>query len=152
MDPRRPKPGLVFVSHAHSDHTARHREVVLTQPTSQFMKLRLGGRRLEHVLPFWEAREFGSNGSRFRLTLLPAGHILGSAMALVEAGGERLLYTGDFKLRPGAAAEVCELQPADILVMETTFGRPRYVFPPDAEIWSDMAGFSPWTYIPVKSP
>jgi DNA ligase-1 len=77
----------------------------------------------------------------FRLTLLPAGHILGSAMAFIEAEGESLLYTGDFKLRPNLCAEPCEPRHADYLVMETTFGRPQYVFPPESGVWRDLIAF-----------
>ena len=40
--------------------------------------------------------------------LLPAGHIFGSAQCLVFAGEQTLLYTGDFKLRPGRSAEQAE--------------------------------------------
>ena len=45
-----------------------------------------------------------------------------------------LLYTGDFKLRASHAAEPCETPRADVLIMETTFGLPRYVLPPAAEV------------------
>jgi DNA ligase-1 len=141
LDPHQPRPGPVFVSHAHSDHIARHKEVILTHSTARLMQLRLAGRRIEHVLSFGDPREFRLGGVPFRLTLLPAGHILGSAMAFIEAEGETLLYTGDFKLNRGLAAEVCELRPADTLVMETTFGRPEYEFPPEARVWTDIATF-----------
>ena len=143
LDPHRVKAGHVFVSHAHSDHMARHPAVILTEPTAWLMRHRLGGKRVEHILGYGETREFGSATatSPFRLTLLPAGHILGSAMAFIEAGGESLLYTGDFKLRPGLAAVSCEPRRADHLVMETTFGRPKYTFPPDADVWRDVVAF-----------
>ncbi len=52
-----------------------------------------------------------------------------------------LLYTGDFKLRPSLAAETCEPPRADVLIMETTFGLPRYVFPPQAVIERDILDF-----------
>lgn len=133
--------GRVFVSHAHADHTARHREVVLTAPTAKLMHARLGGRRVEQVLNYREPRTFDGPGHPFRLTLLPAGHVLGSAMAWIEAAGETLLYTGDFKLRPGLSAEPCEPRPADVLVMETTFGRPQYRFPPTAAVVSGIVRF-----------
>jgi DNA ligase-1 len=48
--------------------------------------------------------------------------------------GATLLYTGDFKVRHGLTAEPVEFRPADTLIMETTFGLPHYVFPPEAEI------------------
>lgn len=143
LDPRRPVPGpeRVGVSHAHADHTAPHREVILTAPTARFLRARLGGDRVEHVLAFGETREFDGPEGAFRLRLLPAGHVLGSALTWVEAGGESLLYTGDFKLRPGRAAEHCAPCPADVLVMETTFGRPEFCFPPVEEVMAGVIRF-----------
>ena len=61
--------------------------------------------------------------------LVPAGHIFGSAQCLVFVDEETLLYSGDFKLRPGRSAEQAECRHADTLVMETTFGVPRYGLP-----------------------
>lgn len=143
LDPHQRVTGaeIVFVSHAHSDHTGAHREVILSAPTARLMSARIGGKRVENILPFGETREFSGGHIPFRLTLLPAGHILGSAMAFIEAGGETLLYTGDFKLRPGLAAEICEPRRADYLVMETTFGRPEYEFPPAETVLRDIIQF-----------
>ena len=145
LDPRRAQRGEpVFVSHAHSDHTAAHREVLLTEATARFMRHRLGGQRQEHILPFGERRHFGGLGGGFHLTLLPAGHIFGSAMSFIEARGGSVLYTGDFKLRPGLVAEPCDPTPArgcDTLIMETTFGRAKYRFPPAAAVLADVVRF-----------
>ena len=153
LDPHQAKRELVFVSHAHSDHIARHREVILTEPTARLMTARLGGRRTEHMMKFGEVREFsGGDGVPFRITLLPAGHILGSAMSLVECEGESVLYTGDFKLRPGLAAEVCEPRPADTLIMETTFGRPQYRFPDARDVMRDVIRFCEETLRADASP
>jgi DNA ligase-1 len=93
------------------------------------------------VLNFGERRLFSADKTEFYLTLLPSGHIFGSAMALVEAEGQKLLYTGDFKLRPGLSAELCAPQPADVLVMETTYARSQYVFPPTAEVLKGITRF-----------
>ena len=72
----------------------------------------------------------------------PAGHILGSSQILIETEEHgSLLYTGDFKLRPGLAAERCATPRADVLIMETTFGLPRYVFPPEAEVIAGIIRF-----------
>lgn len=132
------------VSHAHSDHIARHQRVILTEPTARLLRQRLAGQREERVLRFGERAEFNGPAGGFALTLLPAGHILGSAMVLVEWSGGTLLYTGDFRLRPSPACEACDFSPAkgcDWLVMETTFGRPEYVFPPIAQITEDVLQF-----------
>lgn len=143
LDPRHRRKGTerVFVSHAHSDHIGRHREVILTAPTARLMTARLGGQREAHVLPFGVPAAFESHGRRWQITLLPAGHILGSAMALIEADGESLLYTGDFKLRSEQSAERCEPRHANTLIMETTFGQPLYQFPAESGVLSDIARF-----------
>src|SRR5262249_48489593 len=54
---------------------------------------------------------------------------------------ETLLYTGDFKLRPGKSAEPAQWRQADTLIMETTFGLPRYRFPPTEEVVDQIVGF-----------
>jgi Cft2 family RNA processing exonuclease len=72
------------------------------------------------------------------LTAFPAGHCFGSAMLLADDGKNSLLYTGDFKLDESATAEPAELPHADILIMESTFGRPRYRMPPREEVIDDL--------------
>ena len=132
------------VTHAHSDHIARHKRVILTEPTARLLRQRLGGQREERVLRFGERANFIGPRGDFALTLLPAGHILGSAMALVEWVGGSLLYTGDFRLRRSDACEPCDFSAArgcDWLVMETTFGRPEYVFPLTTQVAEDLLRF-----------
>jgi len=128
-----------FVSHAHSDHIAPHREILCTAATARLMRARLGGKRVEHVLPFGAAEALTADTA---VTLHPAGHILGSAQCLLahEVHGT-LLYTGDFRLRPGPAAEPCAAPRADVLIMETTFGLPRYVFPDAARVLAEIGAF-----------
>jgi len=136
LDPHDAKP-FAFVSHAHSDHTARHAEVIASIGTARLMQARIGGERREQVLAFGERREFRD----FAITLLPAGHIFGSAQAFIETDAGSLLYTGDFKLRPGLSAEPTEWCHADTLIMETTYGLPRYHMPPTEEVMARMVAF-----------
>ena len=127
-----------FVSHAHSDHIARHREVLCTPATGRLMHARLGGKRRVTTLGFGEAHalEFGCEAKLF-----PAGHILGSAQFWARTDHGDLLYTGDFKLGANPAAEPCAIPRADVLIMETTFGLPRYVMPPTERIHADIVAF-----------
>lgn len=142
----------VFVSHAHSDHIAAHRETILSPATARLMRSRLPGKRMEHALGWHEPRTFEHGAYRWTITLLPAGHVLGSAMALIEVEGQTLLYTGDFKLRPGPASEPCHPARADRLIMETTFGRPGYVFPSVASVLADIQQFCQQTFDCQETP
>lgn len=136
MDAASSKP-FAFVSHAHGDHIARHKEVILSRATARLMQARLGGQRREHILDYGKPAEFDG----FRITLLPAGHILGSSQAFIETDRGSLLYTGDFKLRPGATCEATQWCQADTLIMETTFGLPKYVMPPTETVIAQMIAF-----------
>ena len=118
------------VSHAHSDHIARHNHPILTPGT----RILLGDylKRSEPVeLAYGEALET----PEYAITLHPAGHCLGSAQALVtvRATGERVLYTGDLRTQPSPINEPAETVPCDTLVIECTYGRADYVFPPQDE-------------------
>ncbi len=122
-----------FVSHAHSDHVARHEESYCSEVTALLMRERYHWpkERLLRELPLREPVKM--NG--WELRLLPAGHIIGSAMLHLTRlrDGATLLYTGDYKLRQGLSSERCELLEADTLIMETTFGLPEFRFPPTGE-------------------
>jgi Cft2 family RNA processing exonuclease len=135
LDPRRAKPRAI-VSHAHSDHIARHRRWVTSPGTAALCARRWQARDLE-VHEFHAPWREGDA----TVTLLPAGHILGSSMVLVEHQGTRILYTGDFRLKPSLTAEPCEPVHADVLVMECTFGEPRYRFPDRASVVDELCDF-----------
>jgi DNA ligase-1 len=139
LDPHR-SASAAFISHAHSDHVARHRQTLCSALTGQLIEARYGRIKgetivLEYGVPYlWRGHE---------LRLLPAGHIVGSAMLHITrmSDGASLLYTGDYKLRQGLTTERAVLMQADTLIMETTFGLPKYVFPPLGEIVADMQRF-----------
>lgn len=118
-----------FISHAHSDHIARHQLALCTPVTSALYQLRLGSRPVREV-DFGQPLELGTS----TVCLYPAGHCLGSAMLWVEADGHSLLYTGDFRLGESATAERAQVPRADVLIMESTYGLPRYRMPPRAEV------------------
>lgn len=136
LDPWDAKP-FAFVSHAHSDHIAPHDEIIVSERTARLMQARMPGERREHILNFGEKKTIHG----LDITLIPAGHIFGSAQFFLETADGSLLYTGDFKLRPGRSAEPAEWRHAETLIMETTFGLPRYRFPPTEEIVGQIVAF-----------
>ena len=130
LDSRRPRSRCV-ISHAHSDHLGLHAESIATAATAALADYRVGSQavaQLEHGEPF----RFDADTT---LRLLPAGHVLGSAMVHVTRPEGTLLYTGDFKLRPSLTVEPAAPEPADVLVMESTYGQPFFRFPP----WQSVA-------------
>ena len=136
LDPREAK-RFAFISHAHGDHIAPHEEIILSERTARLLQARMPGTRIEYVLPFGEQRRVHDADA----TLLPAGHIFGSAQLFLSSGNETLLYTGDFKLRHGKSAEAAEWREADTLIMETTFGLPRYQFPRTEQVIEQIVAF-----------
>jgi DNA ligase 1 len=136
LDPRSRKP-FAFVSHAHSDHLAPHDEIIVSERTARLMRARLPGKRNEHVVAFGDQRTIRG----LDLMLLPAGHIVGSAQFFLQTDNGSLLYTGDFKLRRGRSAEQMEWRHAETLIMETTYGLPRYQLPPTDEVIEQIVAF-----------
>lgn len=125
-----------FISHAHSDHARRHQVAVLTEATLALLppprrprEARLAA--LGEPIALGEAT----------LTLHDAGHMLGSAQLLFEHDGARLLYTGDLKLRRGGSRPDTYIPQADVLVVESTYGRPHFRFPDPSLVVPEIAAW-----------
>jgi putative mRNA 3-end processing factor len=123
VDPTRRHPAA-FVSHAHSDHLRRHTRIQATAATLELAKIRAGNfdpTTLEY------GKTYGLGTDKIRLE--PAGHILGSAQFIIDHEGQRVVYTGDFKLGRNETCLPAEIHQCDILFIDTTFGRRIFDFP-----------------------
>jgi putative mRNA 3-end processing factor len=138
LDARRRR-ACAFVSHAHSDHLGRHDRTIATSATIALARHRLGEQARGEALEAGYRVPFGLGD--LHLELFPAGHILGSAQLRVQRDGVALAYTGDLCLEPTFTAEPAQVVPCDVLVTEATFGHPRYVFPPKAEVLFEIRRF-----------
>jgi putative mRNA 3-end processing factor len=130
-----------FVSHAHGDHIGRHDRTIATAATIALMRHRLGEpkRRKTEALPVGYRTPFGLG--ELTLELFSAGHVLGSAQLRVTRNEVAVGYTGDLCTEPTHAAEQADVMPCDVLVMESTFGHPRYVFPSKEETLAAVRKF-----------
>ncbi len=128
-----------FVSHAHGDHIARHDRTIATHATVALMRHRLGAKVKGEALPADYRKPFGLGD--LTLELFPAGHVLGSAQLRATRNGVALGYSGDLCLQPTLTAEPAEVVACDVLVLESTFGLPRYVFPPKDEVLAAVRRF-----------
>ena len=129
-------PGTVYVSHAHSDHCSRADRIVCTPDTAALHAARRGHRDAL-VIPLSEVVRCGDA----EIVLHSAAHCLGAAMLEVRTRDGVLVYTGDYKLRPNPFAPPAVIPRCDELVMECTFGEPRYVFPPDEQLVQRLTAF-----------
>ncbi len=118
-----------WISHGHSDHARGCHGVVFgTAETLRVYRERMWTEPVrepvQRPVAYGESWDFGGA----RLTAYPAAHILGAAQLLVEWRGERLVYTGDIKLRPAICGRETQVVPCDRLIVESTFGLPIYHF------------------------
>ena len=116
-----------FVSHAHIDHMhnpAKNERVIASKETSDLAKAR--GYDLGCTTEEMEGIE-----------LLDSGHILGSRAIKIA---DEVYYTGDASGRERAFLGKCRTRRARILIMETTYGSPEYVFPQTAKLVRDVNG------------
>ena len=145
-----------YVSHGHSDHAREHVTVVATPNTAAICRVRFSKRSQRPVQSslldkrpprppcVFEEREMNQpwDEREHRLTLFSAGHVLGSSQLLVEGERGRFVYTGDFKLASSLTCEAPEVKRCDVVLMECTFGRSQYVFPPREELEDEMITFA----------
>lgn len=129
-----------FVSHAHADHIPLGRDmpVFATPVTARLMRARGFSGDITEL-------DFGVplDLRHCRVTLWPAGHILGSAMIEVETNAWRLLYTGDFKNPPSPVTEGFDSPGStDFLITEATFPLPIYRWRRHEVLFQEMREFA----------
>jgi putative mRNA 3-end processing factor len=131
IDPVRPVARAV-ITHGHADHArAGHGAVLATTETLDIMAERYG-------LAFAEAKQAAAYGEvvnrdEVEVTLVPAGHVLGSAQAVVRWKGLTMVVSGDYKRRRDPTCPAFEPVPCDVFISEATFGLPVFRHPDDRE-------------------
>lgn len=116
---------FAFVSHAHVDHLHRRSrkskngtQVLASKETATIAKAR------GYDIPNSLQEQDG-------FLLVDTGHILGSRGLLI---GDQVFYTGDISIRERAFMKPAKLPRAKTLIIESTFGRPEYIFPALSEV------------------
>ena len=132
IDPVRPVDRAV-ITHGHADHArigprrgGRHAR----DPGDHGGALRRGVRRHGRA-----DRPMASSVTRdgVEVSLVPAGHVLGSAQAVVRCKGLTMVVSGDYKRRRDPTCPPFEPVPCDVFISEATFGLPVFRFPDDRE-------------------
>ena len=131
IDPVRPVERAV-ITHGHADHArAGHGAVLATPETLAIMSTRYGEDFAQTVRPL----RYGETTSAgdVDVSLAPAGHVLGSAQAVVSWKGLKMVVSGDYKRRRDPTCVPFEPIVCDVFVTEATFALPVFRHPPAAE-------------------
>jgi len=130
------KPDLIAVTHAHSDHhdvrVLRLLDKIPKVMSLPTLKILDPKGRLRNVILIGSNEEKEIAG--IQVYAHSSGHILGSLEFIVSYKYD-VAFTGDFNLERRIILTPARVLRSDILVIEATYGDPRYVFPPRAELY-----------------
>ena len=118
------------ITHGHADHArAGHGAVLATPETLAIMASRYGTifTASRQASPLGNVTDIGG----VKVSLAPAGHVLGSAQAVVEHKGLKMVCTGDYKRRQDPTCAGFEVVPCHVFISEATFGIPVFRHPDD---------------------
>ena len=122
IDPWRPVERAV-ITHAHGDHARQgSAQYLCARRGAPVLRTRMGEGACIETLDYGETREV--NG--VKVSLHPAGHVLGSSQVLIEHRGEVWVVSGDYKLDPDPTCEPFEPVKCHTFITESTFGLPIY--------------------------
>ena len=131
IDPTRPVDRAV-ITHGHADHARPgHAHVLATPETLAIMETRYGDGAGASRQSLAYGAPVTVNG--VTVWLAPAGHVLGSAQAVLEWQGCRVVVSGDYKRRGDPTCAPFEIVPCDVFITEATFGLPVFRHPPDSD-------------------
>jgi putative mRNA 3-end processing factor len=134
IDPWRPVERAV-ITHAHGDHARwGSKQYLCAAPGEGVLRIRLGPDARIESLPF--GRSVDIRG--VRVTLFPAGHILGSAQVRVEHAGRTWVASGDYKTTADRTCTPFEPIRCDAFITESTFGLPIYRWLPEQSVFDDV--------------
>lgn len=137
IDPWRPVSRAV-ITHAHGDHARPgSRSYLAAARGLPVLRARLGAEASIEGLAYGEVRTIDG----VKVSLHPAGHVLGSAQVRIEHGGEVWVVSGDYKLDPDPTCEAFEPVRCNVFVTESTFALPVYRWDPPEKIF---AGVNEW--------
>ena len=133
IDPWRPVARAV-ITHAHADHARRgHGAYLATAISEGVLRARLGEGSTSEVFLAHDVR----------VSLHPAGHVLGSAQVRVEHAGQVWVASGDYFCsghESDANTTCAPFEPVrcDCFITESTFGLPIYRWRPQADVMADI--------------
>jgi putative mRNA 3-end processing factor len=137
IDPWRPVERAV-ITHAHADHARPGmRHYLVSNAGMPLYRSRLGVDASLDGLDYGETITLGSA----KVSLHPAGHVLGSAQVRVETGDGVWVASGDYKLGFDPTCTSFEPVKCDTFITESTFGLPIFRWQNTVEIWAEIVNW-----------
>jgi putative mRNA 3-end processing factor len=134
IDPWQPVDRAV-ITHAHGDHARRgSAHYLASAPSAGVLRARLGADINLQTLPYGEAIDHHG----VRVSLHPAGHVLGSCQVRVEHGGRVWVASGDYKTGPDDTCPPFEPVRCDTFITESTFGLPVFRWADQADVFAQV--------------
>lgn len=135
IDPWEPVPRAV-ITHAHADHARPgSQQYLCAAPGAGVLERRMG--QSVQGLPWGERLTLGS----VRVSLHPAGHVLGSAQVRLQGPDGVWVVSGDYKRQADPTCAAFEPQRCDVFVSEATFGLPVYRWAPTQRVIDDVVAW-----------
>lgn len=123
------------ITHAHGDHARSGNKAYLCSDVGvDVLRQRVGAEANIQGVPYGQALTL--NG--VHITLIPAGHILGSAQVRVEYGGEIWVFSGDYNTHPNPTCAPFEPVRCHTFIGESTFGLPIYHWEDSSRVFAQI--------------
>lgn len=120
-----------IISHAHSDHARWGMKHYLCHHfTKPILHHRIGKNISVESIAYGEVKTI--NG--VKVSLHPAGHIVGSSQIRMEYKGQVIVFSGDFKIKPDTLSTPFEPVNCHVFITESTFGLPIYKWKTNKEL------------------
>lgn len=134
IDPWQPV-DLAVTTHGHADHVKWGNKAYLCHElTKPILHQRLGTDLVIETLPY--NKQIDING--VKLSMFPAGHVIGSAQIRLEYKGEICVVSGDYKVEFDGISTPFEPVKCHTFVSESTFGLPIYKWQPQDIVFNQI--------------
>jgi putative mRNA 3-end processing factor len=134
IDPWQPV-SFAVTTHGHADHVKwGNKNYLCHELTKPILQQRYGLDDNVETLPYY--KEIDING--VKLSLFPAGHVIGSSQIRLAYKGEICVVSGDYKVEYDGISTAFEPIKCHTFVSESTFGLPIYNWQPQEIIFDQI--------------
>jgi Cft2 family RNA processing exonuclease len=132
-----------FISHAHMDHTGAFidtQKIKYTTKETIALFEAVSQKKVRNAVSCSYGQTVHLH--QLELEIINSGHVFGSGALYLKDKDVTFLYTGDFNFTDSLTQKAIQTRDCDILVIETTYGRPDFAFPRRDDVYDSIAGWA----------